>query len=361
MSNVDQNKGDEKQIKYRNQIVAFIDILGFSDMIKDAQEDNDKAYTTIMKITNAIEQAVEKNLDCRLLPKDKPQPTDPVYRVFSDCICISSDCIEEMNSEFIDHFLFYFLMNLLYVQAELTLHGIFIRGGVTINKHFYNDKIIFSSALVDAYKLESKKSIYPRILIHNSIIDMLRNLSHEDDMKLLNAVIKRDADGLVFLDYLEYISEVDDLYSMYEFMVRHKATIEKNILGPLEPEVKQKYLWLARYHNQKVKEQFPRADRKPLLISDKLIQYNANVFRIEWIVFPFISAVENISNGFLFIKADERWKAEAKAKEYIKTNKKDYQLNSEYLRAFGGFSSGKQLALKFVEADSTIDKTIVLR
>ncbi len=113
--------------------------------------------------------------------------------------------------------------------------------------------MIFSSALVDAYKLESKNAIYPRILIHESVV---RKLTHDADLSGLNAVVKQDADGLAFLDYLEYISECDDFDGMYEYMKRHKESVLQNINGPLSPEVKQKYLWVARYHNQKVSESF---------------------------------------------------------------------------------------------------------
>lgn len=48
--------------------------------------------------------------------------------------------------------------------------GILFRGAVVIGD-LYNDKIIiFGPAMLEAYELESKKAIYPRIIIEEDTI-----------------------------------------------------------------------------------------------------------------------------------------------------------------------------------------------
>jgi len=63
------------------------------------------------------------------------------------------------------------------VYLRFLQNGLLIRGGIAYNKHFENPHITYSHALTDAYELESSKSIFPRILIHKSVIEKLKNES----------------------------------------------------------------------------------------------------------------------------------------------------------------------------------------
>ncbi|WP_415915427.1 hypothetical protein [Pseudomonas amygdali] len=62
-------------------------------------------------------------------------------------------------------------------SLEFLENGLLIRGGIAYNKHFESTHITYSHALTDAYNLESSKSIFPRILIHKSVIAKLKNES----------------------------------------------------------------------------------------------------------------------------------------------------------------------------------------
>lgn len=56
-------------------------------------------------------------------------------------------------------------------------NGLFVRGGIAYNKHFETNHITYSHALTDAYAIESTQAIFPRILIHKSVIEKLKNES----------------------------------------------------------------------------------------------------------------------------------------------------------------------------------------
>ena len=49
-------------------------------------------------------------------------------------------------------------------------YDLYLRGGVSIGFHYEDDNIIFSDGLIKAYYLESKKSIYPRIILDEDLI-----------------------------------------------------------------------------------------------------------------------------------------------------------------------------------------------
>jgi hypothetical protein len=47
--------------------------------------------------------------------------------------------------------------------------------------------MIFSEGLVNSYKLESKKAVYPRIVLHDNLFGSLKRMfeTQEEDMTLL--------------------------------------------------------------------------------------------------------------------------------------------------------------------------------
>lgn len=58
-------------------------------------------------------------------------------------------------------------------QLGLAMLGFFIRGGVTIGPLHHDQHIVFGPALNTAYDLESKKAVYPRIIIDPAIVNLL--------------------------------------------------------------------------------------------------------------------------------------------------------------------------------------------
>ena len=82
-------------------------------------------------------------------------------------------------------------------------NGIVVRGGISFGNDYSDESLIFSMALVKAYTLESKKAIYPRIVIDNDLIDIVKR-SLEVPSKLildiLNNSILYDQEGIHFIN-----------------------------------------------------------------------------------------------------------------------------------------------------------------
>src|SRR5438105_1445070 len=70
--------------------------------------------------------------------------------------------------------------------------GMLVRGGVTIGKLYHSGGVVFGEALVDAYRLESRVAIYPRIAVSSRIYSHLPNRER----------IAQDTDGIWYLKYL---------------------------------------------------------------------------------------------------------------------------------------------------------------
>ena len=106
------------------------------------------------------------------------------------------------------------------------------------------------------------------IVISKKVIDMLKRTTFSKaNRDILNSMLKYDDDGLVFLDYLSYMStEGDDPENDFELgMDKHKEYIEAAIRDNDLKKVKSKYLWVAEYHKKMIKNLCPR--RTDLLIS----------------------------------------------------------------------------------------------
>lgn len=311
--------------KYKKQIVAFFDILGFKEIIKKVGENEQEAIKVIKHLQDSIEKAIESNLNHKISPDEEPLATDSKYKIFSDCICINADCISGQTAELASNNVFTFLLTLIYIQAELMLKGIFIRGAVSIDNHYSNDEIIFSAALVKSYNLESKDAIYPRILIDETVISFLQYHDHEGDFEILNSIIKRDVDGHSFLDYLEYVSELDYDIEAMEVLVKHKDIIEKNLKSEHPATVKEKYLWAARYHNQKCEEL-----GKDFFIDKSLISFSNSIFTHPICYLFGVQFLNKKKEWLFFVYADSFYEATQKIKKDLNKNQERYKCNFHF-------------------------------
>ena len=230
----------------------------------------------INKIESSLKNAIRSSFELNGSNLDDEEDKYN-YKIFSDCICISYDCDSE-DDEITSNNIFVFLLSLIYMQAELHSMKIFVRGGVSYNYHFINENIIFSSALVKSYEIESNSSIYPRIVIDNSVLDYLKKVEHKANFPELNEILKKDSDGLVFIDYLEIVGEIDEPLEKNSYLLMHKRLVEDMLSLELSPKIKEKYLWIAKYHNQKIIQLYSTEVQDIYLVSKHLLSYSGDVF-----------------------------------------------------------------------------------
>lgn len=224
---------------YPHKLVAFLDILGFKDLV---MQDREGALQTINSIDGHLKHVLK-------ILADNHGKTFST-KLFSDCICVScEDTFENM---------FYIIYELAFIQLYFSLEGIFLRGDLSKGNHFENDRMIFSKGLIKAYELE-QAAIYPRIIIDKDFIDQIKK---DNDLyfPVYIGFMKQDfliqsPDGQFFIDYLNLLHE--EGFDQIEFLQKHRKSIIDNVNKNLKNiKIIDKYRWIAEYHNYKFNEIF---------------------------------------------------------------------------------------------------------
>jgi len=121
------------------------------------------------------------------------------YQMFSDNISISLPYFNN-QSDFVTNF------NLISIfirgfQFSMMSKGFFIRGGLSIGSYYSDENMIFSQGLVNAYELETKKAVYPRVLVDKIIIDKFEKYEIKELKAVgINKYLLNDWEGMIFLN-----------------------------------------------------------------------------------------------------------------------------------------------------------------
>lgn len=251
------------EIKYERRIVAFIDILGFKEIVKQSEQDTTKIellYSVLdflkdwetsdkwdLKFVEIEEDAQKKGVD-NFDIRGKTNTTS-----FSDSIVVSvkvGENVNEMTSTLV--------VNLAYIGAILIEKGILFRGGLTIGNILHNDNgTVFGQALIDAYHLETKSAKYPRIVLSDKLI---RELNYPIETKRnrfpYHQYIDRFEDGCIGFHQMNYYQVIESWTEMTsEKMIDSLAKVRKTIINGLDnsfenPDVFEKYKWLKEQYNK---------------------------------------------------------------------------------------------------------------
>ncbi|MEC4594125.1 hypothetical protein VPG91_24200 [Nitrospirillum amazonense] len=205
-------------IDLKLHFVAFLDVLGFSEMVNsDVQNNKNDHLSKLFKCHQAASSIFSEAPDCSITQ-------------FSDSIVVAKPYDSEKFQWFVKCVAKY--------QRLLLDEGLLCRGGIAVNKHFSNGSFTFSAGLIDAYRVESTTARYPRVVISDEVL----NLIYEDDRSIMYPNLIREDDGLFFIDYIGITSGE-----------RPKSLVEttKSIINQMKnnkiPSVREKGLWLASY------------------------------------------------------------------------------------------------------------------
>jgi hypothetical protein len=241
-------------ISYQERIFAFIDILGFADLVKESEFDTSK----IIRIYNLL----ERTKTMARLPvghKFKYIQVDwAKFRshTFSDSIIISCPY------ESFDYFNALIGWIMAYQHSMWAQEGTFIRGAVVYGKIFdeENSAMLFGPALVDAYHLEKDTAKWPRILVDSSI---WKKFSDEERLRTIKECLVKDNEGNYYLDHLRelFVLNCSDKGDPIVLFQNHRTAIERAVehirimyQGNSEKKKKllDKYSCLSKYHNSVV-------------------------------------------------------------------------------------------------------------
>lgn len=298
-----KNENDMKQSFY---YVAYVDILGYKDYFQSSSNDTESFLLT-------IEEAIQETFDqiesyYPIKKRSSEYSIEPQIRIFSDNILICTKCKQKNADNYIP------FLRLVKLMANLQLmfinnYQLIVRGSIVKGKFYINDRFVFGEAIIDAYEMESKKAVFPRIILHKEEVDKIIKYINENDdgisdvkleiekLKALTTIsIGKEKDGSYFAQYLpayntRYINEssftvaevftdntAEDKYTsnsvvplhydkeVEDKLKAHKQSITKKINDDcnyksnekiddekkieLRKSIINKYLWIIDYHNR---------------------------------------------------------------------------------------------------------------
>ena len=192
------------RIKYKNRIIAFVDILGFKNLVEDS--------TTNKYEFQKILDSLDRFRELKKEKEDQHYINDVKVTTFSDSLVISYP-VDEKDRD-IDVF-YSILLDLTRLQLDLLDNNVIIRGGIAIGKLRHTQNEIFGPAMNEAYYLESKVAKYPRIVVRERVImDYLKKYvdNNPNKVKLLKLLIQDEDANVYYLDYLHHISKKFENY-----------------------------------------------------------------------------------------------------------------------------------------------------
>ncbi len=249
---------------YTENIVAFIDILGFKDIVSQTEASDSKLQgilnalgflkkletpykwsTELIEIEESAQYKGLQGFDLTELIK---------CTCFSDSIVISIP----VNEETINPVASTLIANLASFGANLMAKKILLRGGITKGNLIHTDDgIVVGKALIDAYHLETSSAIYPRIILSDKLIEQLNYpIFKKRDSYPYHQYLSRFDDGCVGFTQLTFFQVLQSSSIIGSDKI--KAELEKvsgTIIEGLNSSgersrVYEKYRWLKKQYEE---------------------------------------------------------------------------------------------------------------
>jgi hypothetical protein len=242
---------------YQQRIVAFLDILGFSDLVTRSASDPD-VFDTIGEALDNVESARASSHAWGMRFNGVEVTQTLKTHAFSDSIIISD---EEVGGIF----------SLLKIVSQtcfvLFRTGVETRGAITTGKLYHTKRAVFGPALIEAYQLEVGVAKYPRILVTDRA-RLPPTLEHAEigpgGKFRVASLFKVDADGLHYFDWLSFLLRFPGLFTLNDEdsakrqvksdLERGRNALLAGIVREERYDVRAKHGWLINYFNAAVAE-----------------------------------------------------------------------------------------------------------
>jgi hypothetical protein len=232
------------QHQYEDRIIAFIDILGFRSLINETVKEGEilqEKLDALVEALNLIKDEFKKAQD------DSELSNSVMITYFSDSIVIS---VRQHNS--VD--LLTIFETLKKIQIRLVERKILLRGGIVIGKLIHKENIILGPAMIEAYDLENKSALYPRITIDPDVMEM--SAKGEDFEEGVIAIkdfnyqktFEIDFDNTYYIDYFsgikEYLPDGDEIKYYKHLRAIIRSGVKRKDIG-----IRMKHMWMLRKFN----------------------------------------------------------------------------------------------------------------
>jgi len=232
-----------KQISYKKGFVAFIDIMGFSDLVESS--DDQESKVNISTIIEALEIPGPVELEKIVIGRiGDIAESEYKFSNFSDLVAISCEPTERGLIRLIHH--------IGKIGFKLLRMGLLIRGGVVKGKIYHEGNMIFGPALVKAYKLEHDIAKYPRVILSDEVVNFGQKM-YEPACKVFKRFTRVCDDGYTMIHILRTLQLISDAgYTKDPRLFEFIAEIEEKLLSEIKNKesnrhVHSKLIWFYDY------------------------------------------------------------------------------------------------------------------
>ena len=215
---------------YQDRFIAFVDILGFRDLLTDMDR-SPEIFGTVRRSLYSVageelrvrwgdEENDEFKLTYEMLDSEHEaspsEKTGTQMTAFSDCYLIS-----ELPAR-----LPYLIARVHRLAFQFLLNGIVTRGGIVQGPIHHRLRVAFGPGMVAAYELEQRVAMYPRIVVDPAVASQYlpweeafrRNFSSRFADRPVESLLTRDVDGSWFLNPFVIVPERSTIgYGMLTF------------------------------------------------------------------------------------------------------------------------------------------------
>jgi hypothetical protein len=222
-------------------IVAYIDLLGVASRIAS---DSEKQKVSMNKLHNLYTFSIDLTRQIQIKGNQDIQ-----FKIFSDNIIIAKKLSTKNNERLEDINCLLSCASHFQELAASDSVGWMLRGGITIGQLFIDEVMVWGDALVKAYFLEDKVSVYPRIIVDSCVVDEVKGDN------VLYEYLRKDFDGLFFLNYL------NNCHFCGQMLMDGFELMQKEIGFIHNKKMRQKFSWHMNYINSELDRKNERKDK----------------------------------------------------------------------------------------------------
>lgn len=229
----------------RASVCGFLDVLGFSNLSTSSTSRQD-AQRVLARVSHAI---ADSRAFVRNAYGNEPaaDPDRWALKFFSDNLVFGFPVGEAPGDS--ANAIGLALRCVQGYQLRMALNGFFVRGAIALGDICLTDEIVFGPALVECYRLESKTSVVPRVVINEALREAIRGSLLTDESSGAHTFdwVCRDVDGWWFVNYLDAAKKAAGID--WTLIESHKAAVLFSLSETTRHDMLPKYGWTRRYHN----------------------------------------------------------------------------------------------------------------
>jgi len=221
---------------YTNSYVAFLDILGFKNLI--SRSIGNPPAVTVDEIRSILEVPEPVKAEQIVLGRiGDIARSGHRLTAFSDSIIITTDETEQG--------LMHILQHVGKIGYRLACLGVLYRGGIANGLIYHDEQQVFGPAVIAAYDIE-QQAIFPRVVLSSQVVNAGRSAAAPVNT-VFGRFTRTDGDGAVYVHYLRVLRMIADSDgplpdNVRELHDRITASIDQQ-LAQLAPETPDRLKW----------------------------------------------------------------------------------------------------------------------